>query len=142
VAAKAKAAQRAGLTPILCVGETEAERQAGRAVAAVMDQLAASLPSDVSPGALVVAYEPVWAIGSGRTCSAADITEIHQAIRASLGERFQVAAARIRVLYGGSVKPANAAEILNLRNVDGALIGGASLKAADFLAIIRAAPRR
>jgi triosephosphate isomerase len=134
VARKAEAALGAGLTPIVCIGETLAEREAGRAVAVVTQQLAASTPA--GEGAIVIAYEPVWAIGTGRTPSPADIAEIHGAVRAGLGAR----AAHTRILYGGSVKPGNAAEIFAVANVDGALVGGASLKAADFSAIILAHP--
>jgi triosephosphate isomerase len=129
VRAKAGAALRAGLTPVICVGETEAERDAGRALAVVRAQLDGSLPGE---GAFVVAYEPVWAIGTGRTPSLAEVAEMHAAIRAEVG-------GAVRILYGGSVKPGNAAELLAVENVDGALVGGASLKAAEFLAIARAA---
>jgi triosephosphate isomerase len=141
VAAKAKAGQRAGLLVILCVGESEDERAKGDAVPAVTEQLAASL-AGVAGRSLVIAYEPVWAIGTGRTCASVDITEMHGAVRVELERKFGGSAKTIRVLYGGSVKPGNAGEILSLNDVDGALIGGASLKAADFLAIARAAPRR
>jgi len=142
IAAKARAGQRAGLSVILCVGESEAERQAGSAIAVVTEQFRACLPSSISSLGLVIAYEPVWAIGSGRPCTTADITEMHRVLREELLRRFGAEAKAIRTLYGGSVKPQNAAEILNLPDVDGALIGGASLKAADFLAIARAAPKR
>jgi triosephosphate isomerase len=142
VAGKVKAARRAGLTPILCVGESDKERGAGQAVPVVTQQLLASIPPELEAGDLTIAYEPIWAIGTGKTPTAADIAEMHAAIRATLMERFPAAANALRILYGGSVKPDNAAEILSVRNVDGALVGGASLKAADFLAIIRAAPRR
>ena len=134
VAQKAAATLAAGMKPIICIGETLAEREAGRAVGVVAQQLAASTPAGA--GEIVIAYEPVWAIGTGRTPSPADIAEIHGAIRAGLGAR----AAQTRILYGGSVKPANAGEIFALENVDGALVGGASLKAADFSAIILAHP--
>ncbi|MDT7933722.1 MAG: triose-phosphate isomerase [Sphingomonadaceae bacterium] len=129
VRAKAEAALRAGLEPVICVGETEAERDAGRAIEAVRRQLAGSLPGG---GGFVVAYEPVWAIGTGRTPSRDEIAEMHAAIRAEIG-------GAARLLYGGSVKPQNAADLLMIPNVDGALVGGASLKAADFLAIARSA---
>jgi triosephosphate isomerase len=142
VAAKAKAARRAGLTAIVCVGESEKERGQGEAIPVVTRQLRASIPQELSAADFVVAYEPIWAIGTGRTPKSAEIAEMHAAIRAMLAGVFGPAAAGIRLLYGGSVKPDNAAAILALPNVDGALIGGASLKAADFLAIIRAAPRR
>ena len=127
---KATAARRAGLIPIICVGETEAERRAGREKDIVEVQLAGSLP----PGDpdIVIAYEPVWAIGAGRTPTLDEIADMHFFIRRHAGEA-------VRILYGGSVKPANAREILALANVNGALVGGASLKADDFAAIIRAA---
>jgi triosephosphate isomerase len=131
VHAKAAAALRAGLIAIVCVGETRAEREAGRAVAVVSSQLAGSVPVGASESQLVVAYEPVWAIGTGLTPTTADIAEIHAAIRASIP-------AGTRILYGGSVNPKNAAEILALAEVDGALVGGASLKAEDFWAIAQA----
>jgi len=140
VRAKAEAAFRAGLVPIVCVGETEAERDAGRAEAVVERQLASSLPDGANADRLVVAYEPVWAIGTGRTPTEADIAAIHAHIRRLLVRRFGEAGAGMRVLYGGSVKPDNAAAILRLENVDGALVGGASLKARDFLGILAAAP--
>ncbi|MEO1311733.1 MAG: triose-phosphate isomerase [Pseudomonadota bacterium] len=136
VKARAEAALRAGLRPIVAIGETLEEREAGRVVERLLEQLAGSLPD---AAAIDVAYEPVWAIGTGRTPSLADIGEAHAAIRTALAERFGSAAADIRVLYGGSVKPGNAAEILAVDGVGGALVGGASLKAADFLAIVRAA---
>ena len=129
VKAKAEAALAAGLTPIVCLGESEAERDAGRAVEVVLSQLAGSRPK--SSGPLVIAYEPVWAIGTGRTPSNEDIAEIHAALREQAG-------ADVPLLYGGSMKPANAGEILAIDNVDGGLIGGASLKAADFWAIATA----
>ena len=129
VRAKALAAWRAGLVAILCVGETRAEREAGRAVAR---QLAGSVPEGAAADRLVVAYEPVWAIGTGLTPTAADIARMHAEIRSRL-------AADTRILYGGSVSPRNAAEILALADVDGALVGGASLKAEDFWAIAQAA---
>ncbi len=134
VKAKAEAALRAGLTAIVCVGETRAERAAGEALAVVSAQVRGSLPEGATPETVVVAYEPVWAIGTGLTPTAADVAEMHGAIRTLLG----AAGARVRILYGGSVKPANARELLGLPNVDGALVGGASLKAADFLAIAAA----
>ena len=142
VAAKAAAAHRAGLTAIVCVGETEKERDAKKAVSVVTAQLARSIPADLPAKHLIVAYEPVWAIGTGRTPTTAQIAEMHAAARAALVKRFDSEATDIRILYGGSVKPSNAAEILAIKNVDGALVGGASLKASDFLAIIRAAPKR
>jgi triosephosphate isomerase len=135
VRAKAAAAWRAGLLAIVCVGETRAEREGGRARAVVERQLDGSLPDGAMPEKLVVAYEPVWAIGSGLTPTAADVAEMHGAIRARLSARFGDAAQGMRILYGGSVKPANAKELMSVANVDGALVGGASLKAAEFLAI-------
>jgi triosephosphate isomerase (TIM) len=135
VRAKAEAGQRAGLTAILCVGETRAEREAGDAVAVVSRQLRDSLPARATPSDLVIAYEPVWAIGTGLTPTPGDVAEMHGAIRALLGEIYGEAGGRMRILYGGSVKPGNARELLGLANVDGALVGGASLKALDFMAI-------
>ena len=140
VAAKVRAARRAGLTAILCVGESEAVRDAGSAEKVVTAQLEASVPAEIESHGLVIAYEPVWAIGTGRTPTAAQIEDMHGALRRALALRFGAEAKEMRILYGGSVKPANAAEILQVNNVNGALVGGASLKAADFLAIIRAAP--
>jgi len=135
VRAKVVAALAAGLIPIVCVGETEAERLAGQAEAVVGRQLAESLPEGFAG---VIAYEPVWAIGTGRVPTEADIAAIHAAIRAALVARF-AGGGQMRILYGGSMKPGNAAAILALPNVDGGLVGGASLVAADFLAIARAA---
>jgi triosephosphate isomerase len=137
VAAKVAAATAAGLTPIVCVGERESERDAGQAEAVVRTQLQHSLPANFAG---VVAYEPVWAIGTGRTPTAADITAMHAAIRATLLAHCGPGAAAIRILYGGSVKPENAAALLALPEVGGALVGGASLQAADFLAIAASAP--
>ena len=142
VAAKAKAARRAGLTSIVCVGESEREREAGSAVAVVEAQLKTCIALELGASDIVVAYEPVWAIGTGRTPRPADIAEMHRAVRAYLSERFGNEGASVRILYGGSVKPENAAEILAVANVGGALIGGASVKAADFLAIAQAVPKR
>ncbi len=140
VRVKAEAAWRAGLTAIVCVGETEAERDAGRALAVVGGQLAGSIPDGATPETLVVAYEPVWAIGTGRTPSPDDIAEMHDSMRARLVERFGPAIGEaVRLLYGGSVKPGNAGELFAVSNVDGGLVGGASLKAADFSAIVAAA---
>ena len=130
VRAKAEAAIAAGMTAIVCVGETLAERDAGDAVAVVKRQVAGSIPGMLDK--TVIAYEPVWAIGTGRTPSAEDIAEIHAEIRAIVGDG-------VRILYGGSVKASNAAELLHIANVDGALVGGASLTAADFIPIITAA---
>jgi triosephosphate isomerase (TIM) len=141
IAAKARAAQRASLYAIVCVGETEAERLAGRAMDVVSVQLRGSLPAEFGSNEAAIAYEPVWAIGTGRTPTTSEIQEMHAAIRAALGEHGPDKT-NIRILYGGSVKPENAAEILAIPNVDGALVGGASLKTADFLRIVRAAPKR
>jgi triosephosphate isomerase (TIM) len=135
VAAKAKAAHTQGLTPIICIGETEAERDAGRVLEVVLGQLTKSIASVPAPE-FVVAYEPVWAIGTGRTPTIADVAEVHNAIRATLVKLDASAGAKVRILYGGSVKPTNAAELLAVPNVNGALVGGASLKATDFLGII------
>ncbi|MFC0283443.1 triose-phosphate isomerase [Camelimonas abortus] len=139
VRARALAARRAGLTPIVCVGETREERDAGRALEVVGAQLAGSVPDGEGP--LVVAYEPVWAIGTGLTPTEADVAEVHAFMRAQLRSRFGAAFADgVRLLYGGSVKPSNAAALLAVEDVDGALVGGASLVAADFLAIAAACP--
>jgi len=139
VAAKVEAALRAGLEPIVCVGETLAEREAGRAVAVVSTQVRGSLPQALAGRAFSVAYEPVWAIGTGLTPTTAQIEEIHAAVRAEMSAVLGVPGARAPILYGGSVKPANAAEILSAAEVGGALVGGASLKATDFLGIIAGA---
>lgn len=140
VAHKAAAAWRAGLSAIVCVGETEAERDAAQTLAVVGTQLAGSIPDGATADTLVVAYEPVWAIGTGRTPSLEDIAEVHDFLRARLSERFGAAVGdAVRLLYGGSVKPGNAAQIFAVSNVDGALVGGASLTASDFGAIIAAA---
>lgn len=138
VAAKAGAAWAAGLCAIICVGETEAERDNDRTLAVIGAQLAGSVPDGASAANCVVAYEPVWAIGTGRTPTLGQIGEVHGFLRAELRARFGAGADGIRLLYGGSVKPANAAEIFATANVDGALVGGASLKAADFGQIIAA----
>lgn len=136
VRAKAGAARAAGLYIIVCVGETEAERDAGRAEAVVGAQLAGSLPD--APDGVIVAYEPVWAIGTGRTPTAGDVAAMHGFIRARLVERFGAPGSKIAILYGGSVKPENAAALLSQQEVGGALVGGASLSAASFLAIAAA----
>lgn len=136
VAAKAKAAWRAGLLAVICIGETEDQRDAGHAHKVCGDQIAGSLPDGVTAANTAVAYEPVWAIGTGRTPTSAEIADVHRHIRTCLTDRFGAEGTAIRILYGGSMKPSNAAEILKLENVGGGLIGGASLKAADFLAII------
>ncbi len=135
VRAKALAAWRAGLAAIVCVGETQSERQAGKALDVVGSQLAGSLPDGAMAAKLVVAYEPVWAIGTGLTPTPADVAEVHGFIRQRLAGRFGGEGAGVRILYGGSVKPANAKELLGVADVNGALVGGASLKAADFLGI-------
>ncbi len=135
VRAKAAAGLRAGLTVILCLGETRAERGAGEALPKVGAQFARSLPEDVPAARLVIAYEPIWAIGTGLTPTPADVGAMHGFLRGQLAQRLPGKAAAVRILYGGSVKPANAAELLGIEDVDGALVGGASLKAADFLPI-------
>jgi triosephosphate isomerase len=138
VRAKVLAAHRAGLMAIVCVGESGGERQAGLTLAVVRRQLARSLPDTLSAANTVVAYEPVWAIGTGLTPSAADVAQVHAMIRAELAQRFAAEGAAMRILYGGSVKPQNAAELMAVANVNGALVGGASLKADDFLGILAA----
>jgi len=135
---KADAAQRAGLKAIVCVGETEAEREAGQTLDIVLGQLEESVPSDANGDTTVIAYEPVWAIGTGKTPTVGDVAEVHAAIRESLVNRFGVEGSAFRILYGGSVKPSNADELMGVENVNGALVGGASLKAADFNGIIDA----
>ena len=139
VQAKALAAHRAGLVAIVCVGETAGERAAGLTLSVVGRQLAASLPDKARAADTVVAYEPVWAIGTGLTASVSDIAQVHALIRGELQSRFGGEGGGMRILYGGSVKPDNAAPIFGVANVNGALVGGASLKAADFLAIVAAA---
>ncbi len=139
VAAKAEAAIAAGLEPIVCVGERLEQREAGDAVAVVTAQVENSLPDGLSERDFAVAYEPVWAIGTGLTPTLEQIAEVHGAIREAMVRRLGPAAAKAPILYGGSVKPDNARQILSTRDVGGALVGGASLKAADFLEIIRAA---
>lgn len=137
VQAKALAAHRAGLTAIVCVGEQRAQREAGETLTVVGGQLDGSLPGAATAANLVIAYEPVWAIGTGLTPTAADVAEVHAFIRRKLNERYGSAGAAMRILYGGSVKPSNAKELLGLPNVNGALVGGASLKADDFLGIAK-----
>ena len=138
VASKAEAAVSAGLEPIICVGETLEQREAGRAVEVVRGQIMASLPVTLAEtGTFAVAYEPVWAIGTGLTPTLEQIEEVHRAVRAAMIERLGQAGAARPILYGGSVKPENAREILTVPEVGGALVGGASLKAADFLGIVR-----
>ena len=132
---KAEAAWRAGLAAIVCIGETQAQRDAGQTLDICRGQLTGSLPDKATPGNLVVAYEPVWAIGTGLTPTSGDVEQIHKFIREFLTSRFNGEGEKMRILYGGSVKPSNARELMAVANVNGALIGGASLKAADFLAI-------
>ncbi|QDZ02455.1 triose-phosphate isomerase [Nitratireductor mangrovi] len=139
VCAKAEAAWLAGLVAIVCVGETQAEREGGRTLDVLSRQIAGSVPAGAEAANTIIAYEPVWAIGTGLTPTVADVAEAHAHIRAELGRKAGAKhAASMRILYGGSVKPANAAELMAIDNVDGALVGGASLKAADFLAIAEA----
>jgi triosephosphate isomerase len=140
VQAKAHAALECGLNVILCVGESIVVREAGSAVATVVAQLDASIPREPREGAeLAIAYEPIWAIGTGKVPTTAEIAEMHSAIRRRLVERYGQSGANVRILYGGSVKPSNAAEIFSVPDVDGALVGGASLKATDFIPIVAAA---
>lgn len=139
VSAKAEAALAAGLAPIICVGETLEQREAGRAVEVVRAQIMGSLPLALAGQDFAVAYEPVWAIGTGLTPTLQQIEEVHRAVRAAMIERLGLGIAATPILYGGSVKPDNAAEILAVPEVGGALVGGASLKAADFIGIIRGA---
>lgn len=138
VRAKAAAASRAGLLAIICVGETRAEREAKRTLAVVGGQLKGSVPDGATPANVVIAYEPVWAIGTGLTPTVGDVEEVHGMIRSELVGRFGAGAGATRILYGGSVKPDNAAVLLKASDVDGALVGGASLKAADFIGIAKA----
>jgi triosephosphate isomerase len=132
---KAEAAWRAALLAIVCVGETQDQRDAGHALEVVGRQLAGSVPDGATAAKLVVAYEPVWAIGTGRTPTTNDVQEVHWFISDHLSKRFNAEGGKVRILYGGSVKPSNAAELMAVPNVNGALVGGASLKAADFLGI-------
>ena len=141
VRAKARTALRHGLMAIVCVGESEAQRSAGDHVAVVAQQLAGSLPDTWEEGELVVAYEPIWAIGTGKVATPADVAEMHAAIRTALTDRYGDLGGRIRILYGGSVKAENAAELFACRDVDGALVGGASLTAKQFVPIVEAAAR-
>jgi triosephosphate isomerase len=138
VRAKAEAAYAADLTAIICIGETGDERKAGQTLDVLKRQLAGSIPDGATAENTVIAYEPVWAIGTGLTPTAGDVEEAHAFQRSELVARFGPAGAKMRILYGGSVKPGNAKELMGVANVDGALIGGASLKADDFLAIYRA----
>lgn len=139
VRGKAETALAAGLVPIVCVGETEQERNAGQALGVIARQVKGSVPAGMEADRLVVAYEPVWAIGTGRTATAADVVEVHTEIRRLLVGLVGDRAHNVRILYGGSVKPDNAAELLSQANVDGALVGGASLKVEDFWAIAQSA---
>lgn len=138
VRAKASAAMAGGLTTIICVGESEVERDAGKAVQVVKGQLKASMPPLSTSALPVIAYEPVWAIGTGRTASVDDVREMHAAIRETLHELLGDQALSVRILYGGSVKSSNAADLFAVANVNGALVGGASLHATDFVPIIAA----
>jgi triosephosphate isomerase len=138
IRAKAESALKAGLTPIVCVGETQAEREAGQQAVVVLRQLRGSLPAGATSETVVVAYEPVWAIGSGVTPTPKDVAAVHNGIRALLADMYGPQCAKIRLLYGGSVKQSNCGDLLTLDNVDGALVGGASLKATEFLAIAAA----
>jgi triosephosphate isomerase len=135
VRAKAEAAIAADLTAIVCIGETETERKSGATLDVLKTQLAGSVPDEATARTVVIAYEPVWAIGTGLTPTAADVEEAHAFMRAELQARFGGEGGKMRLLYGGSVKPSNAKELMGIANVDGALIGGASLKSSDFLAI-------
>jgi triosephosphate isomerase len=138
VRAKAEAVLRAGLAPIICVGETKTQREAAETLAIVSAQLDGSVPHGLAGERLVIAYEPVWAIGTGLTPSVADVAEVHGFIRRHLSGIVASGAEKVRILYGGSVKPSNAAELMGVADVDGALVGGASLKAVDFMAIAAA----
>ncbi|MFP4002990.1 MAG: triose-phosphate isomerase [Alphaproteobacteria bacterium] len=141
VCAKARAAHRAGLTAIICVGESEAERDAGSTGHVLKTQIRGSVPEGSTAANTIVAYEPVWAIGTGRTPQPGEIAETHDAIRVRLVQQLGTEAEDLRVLYGGSVKPDNAASLMSVQGVDGALVGGASLHCADFFAIVSACPR-
>lgn len=138
VRAKADAAWKAGLTAIICVGETLQERDSGKTLDVIARQCQASVPDDTDAAQMVIAYEPVWAIGTGKTPTVGDVAEVHAFLRDSLYTRFGDEGTKIRLLYGGSVKPDNAADLLGIPHVNGALVGGASLKADDFLAICHA----
>jgi triosephosphate isomerase (TIM) len=138
VRAKAQAVWRAGLTAILCIGETRAQREASETLKVVGSQLAGSVPDSATGANLIIAYEPVWAIGTGLTPTTADVAEVHAFVRKALQQRFAQEGGKIRILYGGSVKPSNARELLGVPDVNGGLIGGASLKAEEFVAIAAA----
>lgn len=137
---KAEAAWRAGLIAVVCIGETQSQRDGGQTLAVCGNQLKGSLPDGATAANLVAAYEPIWAIGTGLTPTVGDVEQVHRFIRDSLTARFSGEGALIRILYGGSVKPSNAAELMAIANVNGALVGGASLKASDFLAIAAGCP--
>lgn len=135
---KAVAAHKAGLKTVICIGETLDQREAGKAVEVCKEQILGSVPEDATAADTVIAYEPVWAIGTGKVPTSADVEEVHAACRKVLAQKLGKGnASKMRILYGGSVKPSNAQELLNLPDVDGALIGGASLKAADFITIAK-----
>ncbi len=138
VAKKAMGAMRAGLTAIVCIGETLDERKGGKTLDVVSRQLKGSIPEGATAANMVVAYEPVWAIGTGLTPTTAEVAEVHAHIRGELAKITGEEGAKVRILYGGSVKPSNAVELMSVANVNGALVGGASLKAADFIGIIKA----
>lgn len=137
VRAKASAAHRAGLSAIICIGETAGQRAADLTLDVIRRQLGASIPAEATAADTIIAYEPVWAIGTGLTPTVDDVEMIHGVIRVALVQRFGEEGAKMRILYGGSVKPDNAAELMAIDNVDGALVGGASLKAVDFLRIVQ-----
>lgn len=140
---KAVAAHNAGLNTVICIGESGAERDAGKTIKVCQTEINGSVPADSTAQNTVIAYEPIWAIGTGKTPTAADVEEVHAAIRQALAKKLGKATAnKMRILYGGSVKPSNAAELLSLPDVDGALIGGASLKADDFINIAKNATRK
>lgn len=141
VRAKAEAALSAGLMTIVCVGESESQRQSGEHLAVIGAQLSGSLPDDWEEGELVVAYEPIWAIGTGKVATPADVGEVHGSIRRALNDRFGDRGSRVRILYGGSVKADNAAELFAVADVDGALVGGSSLTSELFVPIVQAAGR-
>lgn len=138
VRAKAEAAHRAGLMAIVCCGETIEQRKSGQTLAVVLAQVAGSMPDAATAATTVVAYEPVWAIGTGLTPTVADVAEVHGALRVALVRRFGAEGSKMRILYGGSVKPSNARELMEIADVNGALVGGASLKADDFAGIVAA----
>lgn len=141
VRAKTEAAHAAGLCAIVCVGETEEQRKTGSTIEVIAGQVAGSLPDGINAANTVIAYEPVWAIGTGLTPTPEDVAEVHAYLRSAVAKRFSGEGDRMRLLYGGSVKPGNAGELMAIANVDGALVGGASLKSTDFLAICAATSR-